>query len=382
MFEEFIENTRRVISLQTIMDSWRHELGGARELFQAQSHLYKHVFDYISSMSLKCAVELGIPDIVDNHGQPITLPQLVSALQIQPARASSIYRLMRLLVHSGFFSMTKVFHDDQEEEEAYGLTSSSRLLLKDKFNNCLSPFVLAMLDPALLTPWNSLAGWFRGPDALISTPFESAHGLNFWNYGEQNPEFNTLFSQAMASDSQMANLVVKECKPIFEGLNSLVDVGGSTGSFSTIISEELPNMKCTVFDLPHVVANLPDTEHLKFVGGDMFQHIPPADAFLFKLVFHAYGDEDCVKILKKCREAISSKGEGGKVIIIDIVINEKKDEHELTEAKLFFDMLMMVVVTGRERNEKEWERIFLEAGFSHYKITPLFGLRSLIEVFP
>ncbi|KAL5774377.1 hypothetical protein ACOSP7_011934 [Xanthoceras sorbifolium] len=100
------------------------------------------------------------------------------------------------------------------------------------------------------------------------------------------------------------------------------------------------------------------------------------------MVFHAYGDEDCVKILKKCREAISSKGEGGKVIIIDIVINEKKDEHELTEAKLFFDMLMMVVVTGRERNEKEWERIFLEAGFSHYKITPLFGLRSLIEVFP
>lgn len=89
-----------------------------------------------------------------------------------------------------------------------------------------------------------------------------------------------------------------------------------------------------------------------------------------------------MKTLKKCREAIASKADGGKVIIIDIVINEKKDEHELTEAKLFFDMLMMVVVTGRERTEKEWESLFLEAGFSHYKITPLFGLRSLIEVFP
>ncbi|KAK0577954.1 hypothetical protein LWI29_002833 [Acer saccharum] len=373
------------------MDSKRHELG-ARELFQAQSHLYKHIFNYISSMSLKCAVELGIPDILHNHGgQPITLPELVSALKIQPTKAGSIYRLMRLLVHSGFFCVTKKStHDDdqqEEEDEAYSLTPSSMLLLKDN-PNCLSPFVLLNLNPiASLTPWNSLAAWFREDGhGHITTPFESSHGLNFWDYGEQNPEFNTLFNKAMASDSQMANLVVKDCKPIFEGLNSLVDVGGGTGSLSRILSEEFPSMKCTVFDLPHVVANSPDhINNLNFIGGDMFQYIPPADAFLFKLVFHTYGDEDCVKILKKCREAISSKSDNqgeGKVIIIEIVINEKEDEHELTEAKLFFDMLMMAVLTGRERNEKEWQKIFLEAGFNHYKITPLFGLRSLIEVFP
>ena len=89
-----------------------------------------------------------------------------------------------------------------------------------------------------------------------------------------------------------------------------------------------------------------------------------------------------MKILKKCKEAIPGKEEGGKVIIIDIVINEEKDEADITEAKLMFDLLMMTLVTGRERREKEWEQIFLEAGFSHYKITPIFGLRSLIEVFP
>ncbi|KAI4306429.1 hypothetical protein L6164_029706 [Bauhinia variegata] len=106
------------------------------------------------------------------------------------------------------------------------------------------------------------------------------------------------------------------------------------------------------------------------------------DAILLKLVLHAYNDEDCIKVLKKCREAISSKGKEGKVIIIDIVINEKQDKHELTDAKLFYDVLMMSVVTGKEREEKEWESLFLEAGFSHYKITPIFGLRSLIEVYP
>ena len=103
---------------------------------------------------------------------------------------------------------------------------------------------------------------------------------------------------------------------------------------------------------------------------------------MWQLVLHAYSDEDCIRVLKKCREAISSEGKEGKVIIIDIVINEKNDKHELAEAKLFFDMLMMSLVTGREREEKEWEKLFLEAGFSHYKITPIFGMRSLIEVYP
>ena len=71
------------------------------------------------------------------------------------------------------------------------------------------------------------------------------------------------------------------------------------------------------------------------------------------MVLHALSDEECVNVLKKCREAILNKGKEGKVIIIEIVIDEKKDEHEITGTKLFFDMLMMVAVTGRERHEKE-----------------------------
>ncbi|KAM3748251.1 hypothetical protein ACB098_05G093500 [Castanea mollissima] len=282
---------------------------------------------------------------------------------------------MRLLVHSGFFVTTRVHinQQEEEEEEAYDLTPSSRILLKDNVTN-LSPFLLAMLDPVLVSPWHFLESWFRGDKV---TPFESAQGIGFWDYADQNPDFNDSFNKAMASDSGMMNLVVKDCKPVFEGLDTLVDVGGGTGTCARIISEAFPHLKCTVLELPHVVANLADNSNLNFVGGDMFQSIPSADAILLKLVLHALRDEDCVKVLKKCREAISNKGKGGKVIIIDIVIDEKKDEHEITSAKLFFDMLMMVVVTGRERHEKELEKLFLEAGFGHYKIKPLFGLRYL-----
>ncbi|XWS12586.1 hypothetical protein CRYUN_Cryun37aG0102700 [Craigia yunnanensis] len=351
---------------------------GATESFQAQAHLYKHIFNYIGSMSLKCAVQLGIPDIIHNHAEPITLSELVSALRIDRNKTNCIYRLMRMLVHSGFFATTKV--DKDQEKEAYVLTAFSKILLKDKID-CLSPIVMTMVDPVVMTPWQFLGDWIQGTK---QGPFESANGKPFWEYMDHDPKFKNLFHGAMESDSHMMNLVIQECKPVFEGLSSLVDVGGGTGIVARVISEACPQLKCTVFDLPHVFANLPATAsgNLNFVAGDLLQYIPSADAVLMKLVLHAFGDEDCIKILKKCREAIPTQGGKGKVIVIDIVINQVKDENELTEAKLFFDMAMMVMATGRERTEEDWEKLFKAAGFTDYKITPLFGLRSLIEVYP
>ena len=72
------------------------------------------------------------------------------------------------------------------------------------------------------------------------------------------------------------------------------------------------------------------------------------------------------------------------MIIIDMLLKSQQngdDDAEAIETQLFFDMLMMVVVNGRERNEKDWEKLFFEAGFNGYKITPVLGLRSIIEVY-
>ena len=44
--------------------------------------------------------------------------------------------------------------------------------------------------------------------------------------------------------------------------------------------------------------------------------------------------------------------------------------------------LYMTLVNGIERDEQEWKSIFFEAGFSDYKISPVLGARSIIEVYP
>jgi hypothetical protein len=97
-------------------------------------------------------------------------------------------------------------------------------------------------------------------------------------------------------------------------------------------------------------------------------------------ILHDWNDEECVRILKNCKDAISKKGKQGKVIIIDMVV--EKGNGKLVETQLFFDMLMMVLASGKERTEKEWIKLISSAGFNDYKITPILGLRSLIEIYP
>ncbi|XP_065873347.1 probable O-methyltransferase 3 [Euphorbia lathyris] len=345
------------------------------ELLKAQAHIWNHIFNFINSMSLKCAVELGIPDIINSHGKPITISELSSALSIHPTKSHCLPRLMRLLIHSGFFALSKT---KEQQEEGYVLTNSSQLLLKDNPFSII-PYLQAMLDPVFTKPWNFTSSWFQND---VPSPFEAVHGKALWDYAGCDPKINDLFNNCMDSETRLiTSVLINQGKEVFDGLNSVVDVGGGIGTVAKAIAEAFPHIECTVLDLPHVVAGHRDTDNLKYVAGDMFEAVPPADAILIKSTLHDWSDEDCLKILQQCKSAIEER-KGGKVIIIDMVIENQKEDNVATETQLFFDMLMMVLVTGKERNEKEWAKLFSAAGFSGYKIVPILGLRSIIEVYP
>ncbi|XP_057442181.1 trans-resveratrol di-O-methyltransferase-like [Lotus japonicus] len=350
----------------------------AAKLLQALGHIWNHIFSFMNSMTLKCVVELGIPDIIHNFGKPMPLSQLIRSLPIHSSKAGNIHRLMRIMIHSDFFSQHNVSENELEVE--YTLTNASMLLLKDHPFS-MTPLLHFELDPILTNPWHHLSTWFKNE---TPTSFETAHGMLFWDYVDRDPKLHRSFNEGMASDSQLITSVfIEKCKDMFNGLESLVDVGGGTGTMTKAIAESFPQLKCTVLDLPHVVSGLQGSENLNYVGGDMFKEIPPTDAILLKLwILHDWSDDECLKILKKCKEAIKSKGKEGKVIIIDMVMEEKKEDHKLVETQLFFDMLMMVVLTGKERNKKEWVKLITSAGFNDYKITQVLGLRSIIEIYP
>ncbi|XP_047946997.1 8-hydroxyquercetin 8-O-methyltransferase-like [Salvia hispanica] len=348
-----------------------------QELLDAQSHVWNLIFSHISSMSLKSAIQLGIPDAIHKHNKPITLSQLADALSINKAKSPALFRLMRILVHSKIFD--KVNIEDEDEEEAYSLTRASCLLLRDEPLS-FAPFALTIIDPILADPFHHVTEWFKNESA---SPFFTRNGSGLFELTGNDRVFNQVFNEGMASDARfVGSILVEKCKHVFEGLTSLVDVGGGTGTVAKVVADAFPGLKCVVLELPHVIAGLEGSENLSFVSGDMFEFIPPADAIFFKWIFHDWSDEDCIKILGRCKEAItSSKEKGGKVIIVDMVVDCEKQEDVAIETQLCMDMLMMAVTTGKERSEKEWAKLFSAAGFLNYKITPILGLRSVIEVF-
>ncbi|XP_042397338.1 trans-resveratrol di-O-methyltransferase-like [Zingiber officinale] len=354
------------------------------ELIRGHGHLWNIIFSYINSMALKCAAELGIADVIHRHGQPLPLSVLLTKLSIPLSRADSFRRLMSLLAHSGLFASSAA---SDEKEEAYALTPiSASFLVTSKAEN-MSPFVLAIVDPVLVDPGHCLSRWFTSA-AEPPAAFDLFHGKSLFELTGNDPEFNVNFNRGMAADASfMAKLILKQYgDDVFRGLRSLVDVGGGIGAMATAIAEAFPQIKCAVFDLPHVVSSLQGNPTVAAIAGNMFEFVPPADAVILKWILHDWNDEDCVRILRNCKKAIPPKEEGGKVIIIEMVTKLENEEDgsihdETTETQLLLDVYVRAAYPGKERSEAEWKSIIIAAGFSDYTISPISGLRSLFQLF-
>nr|BBE32341.1 O-methyltransferase [Acorus calamus] len=335
----------------------------SKEELEIHGRSWNYLCSYFGPMSLKCATELGIPAIiVGSHGKPITLSDLVSKLPIHPTKSDHLRRLMHMLVNSGFLTLQR----DNNGEDAYLPTTFLRYFVSNNVKGFLP------LDPLMLTPLNHLSEWFQGDERRH---FHTVHGESLWDVMARHPGLQSKFNEDMERDTRvMMGLIIAECRGVFEGVNTLVDVGGATGTSARMISDAFPNIRCTVLDQPHVVASAPDHARVKYVGGDMFEHIPPADVIFLKWILHDWNDEECVKILKQCKEAIPSREDGGKVILVEMV-------DKGAEIQALWDVMMMML-GGKERSEFEWHKLFIDAGFTDYKITPILGTRSIIEVYP
>ncbi|MQL96075.1 hypothetical protein Taro_028747 [Colocasia esculenta] len=363
-----------------------------KELLTAQTRVWNYTFGYIRPLSLMVAVQLGIPDAVHSHGGPISLSDLASTVGVAEAgKVRALRRLMRALSHFGCFerSVTKAAAGEGEreadEEEVYAPTPFSSYLVKDSPTTA-APFLLLNTYPLFVSSWYSMAAWFRGERPESAYGFEAAHGGTVWESVSSVAELKALFNDCMACDARWAiALVTKEHPEVFKELTSLVDVGGGNGTSAKAIKDAFPDMRCTVLELRHVIAASPAVEGVDFVEGDMFEHVPTADAVLLKWVLHDWNDEDGVRILRRCREAVTRARErGGKVIIVDMVMSDGDGgvDWEEVEAQHLFDVYMLANTGGAERTEKEWRRILTAAGFSSCKITPDLGPRSIIEAYP
>ncbi|XP_076934762.1 acetylserotonin O-methyltransferase-like [Bidens hawaiensis] len=335
-----------------------------------QEEIWNYILGFTHIALVKCAIELGIPDILENRESPITLVDLASEIGCSQ---SLLHRVMRFLIHYKVFQEKPI----SETSVGYAKTPLSRLLTRHG-KHSMADLVLLTSSSTMLAPWDKLSGWMLGNKDL---PFEAAHGKDIWEYSAANPDFSKLFNDGMACEARMlVSAVLESCSQVFEGLTTLVDVGGGNGTALRLIVEACPWIKGINFDLSHVVSMAPTSSGVEHVGGNMFDHVPKADAVFMMKILHNWADEECIAILRRCREAIPQNK--GKVIIIDAVLG-RDEENEFKGLGLMFDINMMIYTSiGKERNLEEWSHVFHEAGFTRYTIKHIQALQSAIELYP
>ncbi|MBA0633523.1 hypothetical protein Godav_024516 [Gossypium davidsonii] len=283
---------------------------------------------------------------------------------------------MRFMVHDRIFKQEPI----NQHTVGFSSTPLSRCLIKGG-EKSMAALILLMSSPTCLAPWHSLSARVLETGNNIS-PFEVANGKDLWSYAEANPDFRELFNNAMGCDARLTvQATIEGCPEVFDGVESLVDVGGGNGTALSLLVKAFPWIRGINFDLPHVVAVAAKSDSIENVGGDMFMSIPNVDAAFLMWVLHDWDDEECIKILKKCREAIPEYK--GKVIIVEAVLEEDKEGDELGAVGLMLDMMMMAITNkGKERTLKEWSYVLRQSGFTRFNVKPTRTVQSVIEAYP
>ncbi|KAJ6887680.1 caffeic acid 3-O-methyltransferase 1 [Populus alba x Populus x berolinensis] len=316
-------------------------------------------------MILKTAIELDLLEIMAKAGPGafLSTSEIASHLPTKnPDAPVMLDRILRLLASYSILTCSLKDLPDGKVERLYGLAPVCKFLTKNEDGVSVSPLCLMNQDKVLMESWYYLK------DAILEggIPFNKAYGMTAFEYHGTDPRFNKVFNKGMSDHSTITMKKILETYKGFEGLTSLVDVGGGTGAVVNTIVSKYPSIKGINFDLPHVIEDAPSFPGVEHVGGDMFVSVPKADAVFMKWICHDWSDAHCLKFLKNCYDALP---ENGKVILVECILPVAPDTSLATKGVVHVDVIMLAHNPGgKERTEKEFEGLAKGAGFQGFEV--------------
>lgn len=314
---------------------------------------------YLVSRSLHVATELRIADLLADG--PLTVEQLAAAARVDP---SSLHRLLRTLAAHGVFTLAA--------DGRVSLSPAAELLRDGVFRDGVLLCGEVMGDGSW---WNAVGG-LRSAVATGEPAFSLVHGASPFAYIADDPERRRWFDRGMANFSAAENPAIAASYG-FDGIGTVVDVGGGQGGFLAEILRR-SSAHGVLFDAPDVIGDpaapaAPDLAgRWSAVAGDFFAAVPAgADLYVLKRILHDWSDDECVQILTACRAAMPDRA---RLLVVDAAIPAGNGFHP---AKVM-DILMMVF-SGRERTEDEFAALLARAGLALTRVIPTPSTLSIIE---
>ena len=130
-----------------------------------------------------------------------------------------------------------------------------------------------ILQITYILSWHCFRYYLK--DAVLNggIPFNKAYDKTIFDYFGTDARFNKVFDNGMSNYSAIIMKKLLENYKGFEGVSTLVDVGGDTGATLNMILSAYPTIKGINFDLPRVIEVAPN-----YKGKLFFSFLP--DTFI------------------------------------------------------------------------------------------------------
>jgi len=320
---------------------------------------------YWVSRAVYVAAQLGIADLLKDE------PQDAEALAAATGTyAPALRRVLRSLASVGLFAT--------DGQGRFSLTPLGATLQSDAPGAARST-VLALSGAFFWAAWGEVLHSVRTGE----TGMQKALGVSEYEYLDNHPEDASHFNAAMIGyHGEEPSAIVEAYN--FSGSETVVDVGGGSGTLLGTILAANPGVRGVLFERPQVV---PDAERnvkaagvadrCEVVGGDFLQAVPDGgDVYIVSHCIHNWDEDDCVRILANCRRAMLPHG---RLLLVEAVVGAS-DEPD--PAKIL-DLAMLVVPGGQERTEDEYRILLEKAAFRLTRVIPTrTPSGSIIEAIP
>lgn len=127
---------------------------------------------------------------------------------------------------------------------------------------------------------------------------------------------------------------------------------------------------------PRVLEGAGVADRCRVVGGSVFEAVPEgADAYLLKAVIHDWDDAEAIRILRNCRAAMP---DSARLLVVERLVRPANEPDPVK----FADLMMRVMLGGRERTADDFRRLYAEAGFRLTEIVTTGSPYSIVQGAP
>jgi hypothetical protein len=316
---------------------------------------------YWVSCIVHTAAQLGLADKLASGSK--SAKEIAGQAELN---APALHRLMRSLASLGILT--------EGENGRFALTPMGEGLKSDAPGFAHSS-VLAICSP-----------WFtRGMQDLVysvrtgKSAFEKLNGMPVFDFLSQHPEEAARFNETMIGIHGGEPPAVAAAYD-FSKVQTVVDVGGSSGNMLAEILARHKHLRGILADLPHVVKEAPAflkergvAERITIEPHDFFTSVPEGgDAYILSHVIHDWSEAQCLTILGNVRQAMPDQA---RLLIVEMVLPGRDEPH----FGKILDMVMLAMPGGEERTAEEYGALLAKAGFRLTSVVPTPSIVSVIE---